>query len=62
MSQQFWNETIVAGDVTSGTKFASYTTAKSVSMAGGSVSLPANFWNIGRKVKLTVIGTGLMAA
>lgn len=57
MSQQFWNETIVAGDITSGTKFVSFTTAKSVTQPGAAVSLPANFWNVGRKVKLTVVGS-----
>ena len=57
MSQQFWSETLVAGDVTSGTKFVSYTTAKSVTPPGAAISLPANFFNIGRKMRMTIVGS-----
>lgn len=55
MSLQTWQETLVSAQV-AGTLFNTYTTAKTVLPTGCLVTLPANWWYIGRIVRVTVVG------
>lgn len=55
MSLQTWQETLVAAQV-AGTNFTTYTTAKTVLPVGCLVSLPANWWYVGRTMRITVAG------
>lgn len=55
MSLQTWQETLVSAQ-TAGTLFNTYTTAKTVLPVGCLVTLPANWWYIGRIVRVTAIG------
>lgn len=55
MSQQTWQETLVTAQ-SAGTLFNTYTTAKTVLPVGCLVSLPANWWYIGRSIRVTVAG------
>lgn len=55
MSQQSYNETLITQpDV--GTLFATYTTAKTVINPNALYTLPANWWRVGRKLKVRVQG------
>lgn len=56
MSAQTWQETLVAAQV-AGTNFASYTTAKTVLPVGCLVTLPPNWWYVGRMLRMTVMGS-----
>ena len=55
MSLQTWQETLVSAQV-AGTNFTTYTTAKTVLPVGCLVTLPANWWYIGRTLRVTVQG------
>lgn len=55
MSQQSWSETLVAANV-AGTLFNTYTTAKTVLPTGALVTLPANYWYVGRSMRMTILG------
>jgi hypothetical protein len=55
MSLQTWQETLVSAQ-TQGTLFNTYTTAKTVLPVGSLVTLPANWWYIGRSIRVTAIG------
>lgn len=55
MSLQTWQETLVAAQV-AGTNFTTYTTAKTVLPVGALVTLPANWWYVGRSMRITVAG------
>lgn len=55
MSLQTWQETLVTAQV-AGTLFNTYTTAKTVLPVGCLVTLPANWWYIGRSIRITVSG------
>jgi hypothetical protein len=55
MSLQTWQETLVSAPA-SGTLFNTYTTAKTVLPSGCLVTLPANWWYIGRVMRVTVQG------
>lgn len=55
MSLQTWQETLVTAQV-AGTLFTTFTTAKTVLPVGCLVTLPANWWYIGRCVRVKVIG------
>lgn len=55
MSLQTWQETLVSANA-AGTLFNTYTTAKTVLPTGCLVSLPANWWYIGRTLRMTVYG------
>ena len=55
MSLQTWQETLVTAQV-AGTLFNTYTTAKTVLPVGCLVTLPANWWYIGRVIRIRVIG------
>jgi hypothetical protein len=55
MSLQTWQETLVTAQV-AGTLFNTYTTAKTVLPTGCLVTLPANWWYIGRMLRMTVLG------
>lgn len=55
MSLQTWQETLVAAQV-AGTSFGTYTTAKTVLPTSCLVTLPANWWYIGRTIRVTVQG------
>ena len=55
MSLQTWQETLVSSQV-AGTLFNTYTTAKTVLPVGCLVTLPANWWYIGRVLRVTVYG------
>lgn len=54
MSLQTWQETLVAAQV-AGTNFTTYTTAKTVLPVGCLVTLPANWWYIGRTIRVTAM-------
>ncbi len=56
MSLQSWQETFVAQYV-AGTAFNTYTTAKTVLPASALFTLPANYFSIGRALRLTVAGS-----
>lgn len=53
-SMQTWVETLM-WEVLTGTTFNTYTTAKTVLPAGCLVTLPANWWYVGRKLRITVV-------
>ncbi|MFN0101166.1 MAG: hypothetical protein ACKV2U_03635 [Bryobacteraceae bacterium] len=55
MSLQTWQETLVTSQV-AGTLFNTYTTTKTVLPVGCLVTLPANWWYIGRTIRVTVQG------
>jgi hypothetical protein len=55
MSLQTWQETLVSAPA-SGASFGTYTTAKTVLPSGCLVTLPANWWYIGRVIRVTVQG------
>ncbi len=55
MSLQTWQETLVSPNA-AGTLFNTYTTAKTVLPTGCLVSLPANWWYVGRSIRVTVQG------
>lgn len=55
MSIQSWQETLVA-QTAAGTLFNTYTTAKTVIPAQSLFTLPANFFYVGRALRLTVAG------
>lgn len=55
MSAQTWQETLVSSQV-AGTLFNTYTTAKTVLPNGCLYTLPANWWYVGRMLRVTVIG------
>jgi hypothetical protein len=55
MGKQTWQETLVTQQA-AGTSFGTYTTNKTVINAQALVVLPANFWYIGRKMRITVRG------
>ncbi len=55
MGLQTFQETLVAQSVT-GSSFASYTTAKTVIAATNLITLPANWFYIGRALKINVTG------
>jgi hypothetical protein len=55
MSLQTWQETLVSAN-TAGTLFNTYTTAKTVLPVGCLVTLPANWWYVGRSIRVTVAG------
>lgn len=57
MSLQTWQETLVSAQV-AGTLFNTYTTAKTVLPVGCLVTLPANWWYVGRSIRVTV-GMGI---
>lgn len=54
MSFQTWQETLVSVNQGAGTLFNSYTTAKTVLPAGCLVTLPANWWYVGRMIRMLV--------
>lgn len=54
MSLQTWQETLISAQVT-GSTFASFTTAKTVLPVGCLVTLPANWWYIGRTIRVTCV-------
>jgi hypothetical protein len=56
MSSQTWQETLVSAQA-AGTAHNTFTTAVSCSPSGCVVSLPPNWWYIGRSVRMTVIGS-----
>ena len=55
MSLQTWQETLVSAPA-SGSSFGTFTTAKTVLPTGCLVTLPANWWYIGRVIRVTVQG------
>jgi len=55
MSLQTWQETLVSAQV-AGTLFNTYTTAKTVLPVGCLVTLPANWWYVGRAIRVSVYG------
>ena len=55
MSLQTWQETLVSAPA-SGAAFGTFTTAKTVLPVGCLVALPANWWYIGRVLRVTVQG------
>lgn len=55
MSLQTWQESLTSA-TSAGTLFNTYTTAKTVLPTGGLVTLPANWWYVGRMLRYTVIG------
>ena len=55
MSLQTWQETLVSAPA-SGAAFGTFTTAKTVLPVGCLVTLPANWWYIGRAIRVTVHG------
>jgi hypothetical protein len=55
MGKQTWQETLVTQQG-AGTNFTTYTTAKSVINPQALVPLPANFWYIGRKMRISFKG------
>lgn len=55
MSQQSWHETI-AFQRAAGTLLATYTTAKSVINPDALVTIPANYFYVGRRLRLRVSG------
>lgn len=55
MSLQTWQETLVSAN-TAGTLFNTYTTAKTVLPTACLVTLPANYFYVGRTLRITVIG------
>lgn len=55
MSLQTWQETLVSATA-AGTLFNTYTTAKTVLPTGCLVTLPANWWYVGRMLRMTVVG------
>jgi hypothetical protein len=54
MSLQTWQETLVSSQL-AGTNFTAYTTAKTVLPVGCLVTLPANWWYIGRTIRVTAM-------
>lgn len=52
MSLQTWQETLVSSQL-AGTNFTTYTTAKTVLPVGCLVTLPANWWYIGRTIRVS---------
>lgn len=54
MSLQTWQETLVSAQV-AGTLFNTYTTAKTVLPVGCLVTLPANWWYIGRTIRVNAL-------
>jgi hypothetical protein len=54
MSLQTWQETLVSAN-TAGTAFNTYTTAKTVLPVGCLVTLPANWWYVGRTIRVTAM-------
>ena len=55
MSLQTWQETLVSANA-AGTSFGTYTTAKTVLPTSCLVTLPANWWYVGRSIRVTVQG------
>jgi len=55
MSQQSYNETLIT-QPDAGTLFATYTTAKTVINPNALYTLPANWFRIGRKLRVTIHG------
>src|SRR5215831_8095523 len=55
MSIQSWQETLVAAKV-AGTNFTNFTTAKTVLPDGCLVTLPPNWWYVGRAVRIRASG------
>lgn len=55
MSLQTWQETLISSQL-AGTAFGTYTTTKTVLPVGCLVTLPANWWYIGRTIRVTVQG------
>lgn len=56
MSLQTWQETLVTSTA-AGTAFNTYTTAKTVLPTGCLVTLPANWFYVGRTLRITVQGS-----
>lgn len=54
MSLQTWNETLVSA-VAAGTNFTTFTTAKSVTPAGCTVTFPPNYFYVGRSLRINVL-------
>lgn len=55
MSLQTWQETLVSSAV-AGASFGTFTTAKTVLPTSCLVTLPANWWYVGRTIRVTVQG------
>jgi len=55
MSMQTWQETLMSSTI-AGASFGTYTTAKTVLPTGCLVTLPANWWFVGRMIRYTVWG------
>jgi hypothetical protein len=55
MSLQTWEE-LVSVQVAAGTSFGTYTTAKTVINPQALYVLPAGFWTIGKKLRITIHG------
>lgn len=55
MSLQTWQESLTSATA-AGTLFTTYTTAKTVLPTGCLVTLPANWWYVGRMLRYTVVG------
>jgi hypothetical protein len=55
MSLQTWQETLMTSTA-AGTSFGTFTTAKTVLPTGCLVTLPANWWYVGRMMRVTVWG------
>lgn len=56
MSLQTWQETLISSTA-AGSNFASFTTAKTVLPTGCLVTLPANWWYVGRMLRINVYGS-----
>lgn len=56
MSAQTWMETLAVQRGAGPGLLATYTTAKSVIDANALVTLPANFWQVGRRLRIVVMG------
>ncbi len=55
MSRQFWNETLAFAEG-SGSPLTNSSSATSVIPAGALITLPNNYWDIGRVMRITVVG------
>lgn len=57
MSLQTWNELIAPAMTAAGSTFNTYTTAKTVIPATSLITLPANWWTVGKTLRITAIGS-----
>lgn len=55
MSLQTWNEVLVSAQA-AGTLFNTYTTAKTVLPSGCLITLPPNWWYVGRMIRVKALG------